>query len=87
VCEANMNRQDHMSRYVGNGMITRIDNENREASNSFNCNETRHIHHDCPHKKQKINIHAFMEQLEDDEFTELKEECQDERELGFMDSQ
>jgi len=37
----------------------------------FNCNETGHFHHDCPHEKCRINIHVMLEQLEDEEQDEL----------------
>jgi len=37
----------------------------------FNCNETGHFCHDCPHEKRKINIRVMLEQLEDEERDEL----------------
>ena len=45
----------------------------------FNCNETGHFCHDCPHKRWKINICIMLEQLEDEEWNELS------LELGIKD--
>ena len=70
--------------FGGAGQPMDVDKLRRDIK-CFNCNETGHMHRDCPHEKRKINIRALLDQLEEDEFKELKEECQDERETDFMD--